>query len=98
REAIDATAAQLPDPLPADLRAQRDFAPLAWAIAQIHFPEDDGALAHARRRLAFEELLLLQLVMELRRRLFEGRGQGMVTAGEGELAARLRASLPWPLP
>lgn len=32
-----------------------------FAVENIHFPTDQEALARARRRLVFEELLLLQL-------------------------------------
>jgi ATP-dependent DNA helicase RecG len=97
RFAVDHVAANVIDPLPEAVRRERDLEPVAQALAQIHFPEDDAALARARRRLAFEELLMLQMVMELRRRLFAESGQGLSTAGEGRLAARVRESLPWAL-
>ena len=40
---------------------------LSQAIAQTHYPSDREALEEARRRLAFDELLVLQLAVMLRR-------------------------------
>src|SRR5690242_3197787 len=71
--------------------------PLAEALPRIHFPDDDLALEGARRRLAFEELFLLQAVLALRRRALGEAGRGLATAGPGELAARAIAALPWAL-
>ena len=49
------------DPLPEGLREEYGLCPRAFALRSIHFPPDHAALAEARRRLVFEELLLLQL-------------------------------------
>ena len=103
RLALDAVAGRLDDPLPPDIvagpggAAGSGFLPLAEALRQIHFPDDDGALERARRRLAFEELFLLQTVLALRRRALGEAGRGLKTAGEGRLAAQARAALPYTL-
>lgn len=73
RAAIDAVATRMPDPVPAEVAAAHGLGPLAEALRSIHFPESAAALAAARRRLAFEELFLLQMVMELRRRALRDR-------------------------
>ncbi len=62
--ALDALA----DPLPDAIRLRYGLAPLAEALREVHFPSDEDALLAARRRLAFDELLTLQLGMLLRRR------------------------------
>ena len=49
------------DPLPQPLCKQYGLCPLRDAIVQVHRPSDFEALQEARRRLAFEELLELQL-------------------------------------
>jgi ATP-dependent DNA helicase RecG len=100
REAVRAALASadaVDDPLPASTVAAAGLPPLGEALRQIHFPDDDAALAAARRRLAFEELFLLQLVLELRRRVLRETGRGLVTAGPGDLAARVRGALPFEL-
>ena len=49
------------DPLPADMRQKFELCHLRFALQNIHQPENSGSLAVARRRLIFEELLVLQL-------------------------------------
>ena len=49
------------DPLPDALIRRYRLATQGEALRQIHFPADASALAAARRRLVFEELLTLQL-------------------------------------
>jgi len=49
------------DFLPASIREAGKLAPLSTALAQIHFPDDQGKLEAARERLAFDEIFLLQL-------------------------------------
>ncbi len=95
--ALEAAADAVPDPLPSEVVRERGLAPLAEALRQIHFPEDEEALGRARRRLGFEELFLLQTVLEVRRQALAQEGRGMRTAGEGRLAARAIAALPFPL-
>jgi len=103
RLALDAVAGRLPDPLPPEVAAGSPgvagsgFMPLADALGQIHFPDDDVALERARRRLAFEELFLLQTVLALRRRALSEAGRGLVTAGAGRLAAQATEALPYAL-
>lgn len=49
------------DPLPFSLRQRHQLCTYRYALENIHFPTDTHAMELARRRLAFEELLLLQL-------------------------------------
>jgi len=97
RRALDQVAARVVDPVPPEILAARKMASLAEALEQIHFPPDEAARERARTRLAFEELFLLQTVLELRRRVLAEEGRGLVTAGEGRLAARVLESLPFTL-
>lgn len=52
----------LPEWLPTDLLTQYDLLPYAQAIQQIHFPDSYEQIDQAKRRLGFDELLLMQLV------------------------------------
>ena len=61
-----ARVVQLPDPVPAALRARRGLMSLGRALRQIHFPRYMGETDFARRRLAYDELLYLQLALKLR--------------------------------
>jgi ATP-dependent DNA helicase RecG len=59
---------RVPDPLPAELRQRRRLYSLAYALQQMHFPDSHEALRLARQRLAFDELLFLQLGVQRQRR------------------------------
>lgn len=59
--------ADIPDHLPASLRIARDLVPLSSALRDIHFPRRMEDAGEARRRLAYDELLSLQLYMAMRR-------------------------------
>ena len=97
RRALDQAADRVADPLPPELEERSSLGTLGEALRQIHFPTDETALARARTRLVFEELFLLQSVMEIRRRVFAQEGRGRVTAGAGEKAQQARAALPFAL-
>jgi len=71
REAIDSFITRLTDPLPRETRERLGLADLRFAVTQMHYPDSAGALEAARRRLAFDELLPIQLAMLLRRRHFQ---------------------------
>ncbi len=97
RAALDAVAARLPDPLPAEVRDAEGLGPLAEALEGLHFPGDAAQLASARERLVFEELFQLQMVIAVRREARRAEGRGLATAAPGERAARARAALPYAL-
>jgi len=62
----------LQDSLPEELLTREDLLPLQEALAEAHFPASLENLERARRRLKFEELFYLQLILALRR---HSRGQ-----------------------
>src|SRR6059036_1222464 len=93
---VDTFGPEVREVLPEGVRARRGLVGLAQAVRDTHFPETDGALAAARRRLSFDEGLLLQLGLAiLRSRIARERGVAMNP--RGDLVARLRATLPWKL-
>ncbi len=67
RVALDTYLPLVTDPLPTEVRARHGLLPLQEALAQVHYPDDARQAEAARRRLAFDELLVLQLAV-LRRR------------------------------
>jgi len=97
RRALDAVADRVADPVPADVARERSLGSLGDALRDIHFPQTPAALEAARRRLAFEELFLLQMVMALRRRSLAEEGRALALDGPGTLGAGVRASLPFTL-
>ena len=66
-QGLAACVDELPDILPEDVRLVYQLCHTRFAYENIHFPADDEALSAARRRLAFEELFLLELGLKLLR-------------------------------
>ena len=85
------------EPLPASVRAAEGLPERPAALAAAHFPDADADFELARRRLALEELLLLELALERRRRRRRGRRRAARLALGGEVVERWRASLPFEL-
>ncbi|MGH3001325.1 MAG: ATP-dependent DNA helicase RecG, partial [Gaiellaceae bacterium] len=90
RTALALYARDLPDPLPAELELplRRD------ALAAIHFPADDVQAEEARRRLALDELVVLQLVVGSLR---DSDAVALPLPEPGALIERYRAVLPFAL-
>jgi ATP-dependent DNA helicase RecG len=84
------------DPLPAELKERERLPQRADALWALHRPRSLGEAEAGRRRLAFDELLLLQIGIARRRR--EREGQIAPALGKpGELLARYREVLPFRL-
>jgi ATP-dependent DNA helicase RecG len=85
-----------PDPLPAALKQRERLPRRADALHAMHRPRTLEEAEKGRRRLAFDELLLLQL--GLARRTRERESEVAPALGEpGELLERYRAALPFEL-
>jgi ATP-dependent DNA helicase RecG len=93
---VDAFAREVPEVLPAAVLARRQLVGLAQALGDAHFPETDAGLAAARRRLAFDDFLLLQLGLAILRSRTT-RARGIAMSPRGDLVRRLRAVLPYAL-
>lgn len=61
RAAFDLLPETIRDPIPENIRKEQELCPLRFALMNIHFPETIQDLPTARKRLVFEELLVLQL-------------------------------------
>jgi ATP-dependent DNA helicase RecG len=84
------------DPLPAELR-EREGMPLKCdALFAIHHPESEPEAETGRQRLAFEELLVLQLGIA-RRAAERERTLAASLETPGELVERYRRALPFAL-
>ncbi len=68
KEALALLPETVRDPLPAELRNRYSLCGLREAMENIHFPPDLSAAGAARKRLVFEELLVLQLGLCLMKR------------------------------
>ena len=66
-------AASWPDPLPAAMQRQFQLPALSEALQTLHAPKDRESLDRGRRRLVFDEFLLLQLGLLRRRQVLRSR-------------------------
>ena len=89
--AVDALADREPDPLPGWLRDSHGLWPLGAALRQIHFPDDPERLRLARRRLAFDELFAIQLVVVQRKVEWQGVEAPALPTPRAHLEALLAA-------
>ena len=85
------------DPLSADDRERLGLIGRYDALKAIHGPESMAAATAARRRLAFDELLRVQVELVRRKRELERTSRGIQHIIEGELVNRFVSTLPFPL-
>ncbi|HEY9871617.1 MAG TPA: ATP-dependent DNA helicase RecG [Candidatus Obscuribacterales bacterium] len=96
--ALEAYGERLEDVLPEPVRQKYELLDLRSALKQIHFPEDKSACEQARRRLVFDELFAIQLLLAFRRHRTDTQESGLAfnVAPDG-LVSRCRALLPFTL-
>jgi ATP-dependent DNA helicase RecG len=85
------------EPLPTALRVAEALPDRPAALAAAHFPDREEDEQGARRRLAFEELFLLQLAVASRRRARREGRRARALAARGVVVDRWRWSLPFEL-
>jgi ATP-dependent DNA helicase RecG len=94
RSALDATRTTLQDFVPTSLLREGSLPSLHQAYEWVHYPPDGRKLEIAKDRLAFSEMLLLQLGLTYRRKGREA-GDGFRFAIEPDDIARFEAALPF---
>ena len=92
------------DHLPVSLRARRRLVPIHEALRDVHFPRTGTDLRQleqgntpAHRRLAFEELFLLQIALATRKRTVQEEPKGVQFNPRTPLLERLTRVLPFRL-
>jgi ATP-dependent DNA helicase RecG len=90
-------AGTLDDPVPDHVLDALDLQSRDWAMHHIHAPESMEEVAAARKRLVFDELLRIQLVLVRRKREYERTSLGIRHEIGGALVRRFIDGLPFPL-
>ena len=103
RRAVDEYLQFVPDALPQRIRERRKLLGLGEALREAHFPDRFAEAAaqgrpggEPRRRLAFEELFMVQLGLALRRRGVKVE-PGIAFRADPVTLERVVRALPWPL-
>lgn len=92
-----AAASGLYDPLPLELRAKYRLMSRGAALSCIHFPHTMDEVAEARRRLVYEELLLLELMLMRESRERSDGCEPAVHVVDGPHLAALEDAVPFEL-
>ncbi|HYO87212.1 MAG TPA: OB-fold nucleic acid binding domain-containing protein, partial [Candidatus Limnocylindrales bacterium] len=97
RQAVEYWTERIPDYVPVSVLDRADLADLGWAVRNLHFPESWDHLTHARRRLSFDQLLLIQLAVLGNRRVWQSMPAVPLPIEDEPLAAFTEAVFPYPL-
>lgn len=96
RRVVDYWSPRVNDDLPDAVRNSAGLMSLSTALLQIHFPDSASALEAARKRLAFDELFLLQLgLLKQKQQWRSDNGRALIA--DRAVLARFIQSLPYPL-
>ena len=95
-QTIDGTLA-IDDPLPAEVIERNGLLPLGPALSQAHYPDSAEAFEEARRRLAFDEFLVLQLAVAAKRARPAGADPGIPLEPMPGAVRTFLSSLPFEL-
>ena len=97
KQALDACISQVDEFLPQDLMHRTGLMGVQNAIAQAHYPDSHPDWSAARRRLAFDELFLMQLAVLTRKRQWQEEGEGIPLAADSAPLNTFLDSLPFSL-
>jgi ATP-dependent DNA helicase RecG len=97
RSAVDHNISAVDETLSSELMQRHNFCDRISAIRSIHFPGNIQELETAQRRLKYEELFFLQLMLALKKRNAQQRLRGLTYDVESKLAHQLVRSLHYEL-
>ncbi len=95
-DAALASADQMRDEVPDDVERSQGLPSLSRAIRQVHYPSDEEELNQARKRIAFRQLLLMQIAVLISREQREHQTAPVIDY-DVERARAIRDALPFGL-
>ena len=96
-QALESWASSIKEFLPKDLLKRTKLNPLTESIRQAHFPDNLHLFEQARRRLAFNELLVLQLAVHMQRKDWQQSGNAIPITDKKRLVPMFLKKLPFNL-
>jgi ATP-dependent DNA helicase RecG len=97
QQVVDQYAGIVDEVLPDEFRDSQRLLPIAEALRGIHRPESREHLAQCRRRFVFQELLVLQLALALRRQRLTGHRRAPPMPCTPRIQARILRLFPFEL-
>lgn len=97
RTALDKAVPEITDPLPDELIEKLDLPGVQDALENLHFPQAAEQAQRAHRRLAFDELFFLQVLLSLQRKHIRRPRTAKPLKGPRTLIKKAYDSLPFEL-
>jgi ATP-dependent DNA helicase RecG len=97
RQAVDRFGGNVPEILPAELRARQQLPAVREALEAVHFPRDLKEALTARGRFVYEEFLVLQVALALRRRELRDRQRAPKLPVDASVDKHIRRLFPFDL-
>lgn len=97
KQALNGWCSQMPEFLPPEVRERCQLLELPQAIVRAHYPDDRLIQEEARRRLAFDELFLLQLGVLSQKQDWQEGQQSNPLKTEQQVLGSFLGSLPFTL-
>ena len=97
KQALDVALTQVREFAPSETLRLYDLMGLQNAIMRMHYPESHDQLEPARRRIAFDEMLMLQMVVARRRLEWQTSGGAVRLQSSDERLDSFIESLPYSL-
>lgn len=88
---------ELPDHLPLALKLAYGYPSRSQALREMHFPGSLGRLNRARQRMAYDELLVMQVALALRRQHLKLTTTGIAHQPPSDLVDSFEKTLPFTL-
>ena len=97
KQVVEYWSERIPDPIPEAVLERCNLANLGWALRQLHNPDGWDHLYHAKRRLIFDQLLIMQLVMLENRRTWQRVPSRPILVSDEEMETFFSTVFPYPL-
>lgn len=97
KQAVELYSDKLEEAFPPAYLQAHELLPIKDAIREIHFPANQASLQQARRRFVYQEMLILQLGLGLRRNVQIARGRSPVLSATAQIDARIIRLFPFEL-
>ena len=94
---VDEFAVVVEESIPEQLQTENNVCTIEQAIRWIHSPQDQEQLDHATHRLVFQELLVLQLALAMRRHAVRSARVAPELPVNAKIQARIENRLPFEL-
>ena len=97
KTALDAVGDSIAEYLPKEITDSENLLSLPQAVKNIHYPEEVAASEEARKRLAFDELLYVQYLIQMRKDKFKEKEKAQACKRPGKLFTKILDGLPFKL-